>query len=465
MALLASACAPAPSAPAAPAAAPAKPAESKPAAAQPAAPASATQATAAKPAAAAKPADLKFLWVDRAGEDKLWSDVYPKLLEQHHPGIKVTFDSIPGDGGFWNNLKTKLFSMTAAGTPPDASRGPGYESRQFAKNGMFYDIMPLATENKYPFDQHFEAAFPAHLKTPDGKLNGLPCGLLTMLRYANLELFEKAGLEAPTDWVNGNWTQQQTFENAKKLAQGEGADRIFGLGLVIGGSSQHGAHWFTSNGTALIDQQGEVKIGEPAAIETLELVNEYYKEKLAPFFPADTPGLASAAAPLFSSGKLGMVDVTQASAPNIAKAAKFKWRMMPLAVGTSGKATSVQFVDYWYVHAKTKSPEASYRAIEVLNRPEFEEAMAEGKTGGIPTLKAVADKYAAELGVGDPDKVSLRALQGGHSQEPYYAVNNSEWVAMLNKKLDMLFLGQISAKECADQVIAESKPILAADKA
>jgi multiple sugar transport system substrate-binding protein len=355
--------------------------------------------------------------------------------------------------------------MTAAGTPPDASRGPGFNSRQLGKNGMFFDIMPLAKEQKYPFDQHFDAAFPAHLKTPDGKLNGLPVGLLTMLRYVNLELFEKAGLQPPKDWAEGNWTQQQTFDNMKKLAQGEGTDRTFGLGLVIGGTAMHGAHWFWANGANLLDQQGEVKIAEPAAIETLELVNEFYKAKLAPFYPADTPGLSTASVPLFTSGKLGMIDVTQASAPNIAKAAKFKWRMGPLATGKSGKAFSVQFVDYWYVHAKTKSPEAAYGAIEVLNRPEFEEAMAEGKTGGIPTLKGVADKYATELGIGDADKVSLRALQGGFSQEPYYAVNHSEWVSMLNKKLDMLFLGQISAKECADQVVAESKPILAPDKA
>jgi len=88
--------------------------------------------------------------------------------------------------------------------------------------------------------------------------------------------------------------------------------------------------------------------------------------------------------------------------------------------------------------------------------------MAVNKTGGIPTLTGVANKFAKELLSNDAD-VSLASLN--HSREPYYAVNQGQWQDLVRKNMDLLWLDKLTPKECAEAIATQAKPILAADKA
>lgn len=446
--------APKPTEPAKPAAAPtaapaAKPAEAPTAAAKP------TEAAAAKPAPG-KQVQLQFLWVTRPGEEALWKEVFPKLLEKYHPNIKVAIETVPASGSYWDQLLTKVISMTAAGTPPDGSRNAGYNARQLAKNGLFRNIMDYANTDKYPFDSHFRAAFPPHLKTPDGKLNGLPVSILTVVRYVNKELLAKSGLQPPSDWTKGNWTLPQMLENSKKLTQGEGASKVYGMRMQM--NAMHGSHWFWADGAEILDAEGKLRITEPGAVEVLQYGLEYFKQKISPS-PTDLQAVPLVT--MFTSGRLAMMDLSQSSIPTVAQSVKFDWGVMPTSVGKSGKSFAVQFVDFWYVHNKSKNPEETYQAIEVLNREEFETAMVQNKTGGIPTLKGVAERLAKEVLYVDSN-VSLDSLNV--SREPYYAVNQVQWQSVVDKNMDLLWLGKVTPKECAENIVKEATPVLADDK-
>jgi ABC-type glycerol-3-phosphate transport system substrate-binding protein len=428
-----------------------------PAAAANPAPTTAAPAPATKPATGAKAIELKYLWVTRPGEETLWKETYPQVLSKYHPNITPAIETVPASGDYWGTLLTKIVAMTAAGSPPDVSRNAGFNAKQLEKSGLFRNIMDYTKSESYPFDQHFTAAFPPHIKTADGKLNGLPVSILTVVRYVNKDLLKKAGLTAPNNWDKGNWTQQQAFEYALKLSTGEGTDRTYGMHMLA--NTMHGSHWFWANGAEIIDPKGEVKVTEQAAIDTFAFALEFYKQRVSPT-PTDLQTVPLAT--MFNTGRIAMMDFSQSTVPVVAKGAKFDWGVMPTAIGKSGKSFAVQFVDFWYVHNKAANPEAGYQAIEVLNREEFETAMAVNKTGGIPTLKGVAEKFAKDLLTNDAD-VSLTSLD--HSREPYYAVNHGQWQDLVTKKTDLLWLGKLTPKECAEQIATEAKAILAADKA
>jgi ABC-type glycerol-3-phosphate transport system substrate-binding protein len=139
----------------------------------------------------------------------------------------------------------------------------------------------------------------------------------------------------------------------------------------------------------------------------------------------------------------------------------FGWGVMPTSIGKTGKAWSVQFVDFWYVHAGSKQTEPAYSAIEVLNTEDFEVAMAQNLVGGIPTLKSVAERFTKELFKVDPE-VPLASLD--RSREPYYAVNHNDFQAVVNKHIGGVWSGQESVQQATASIVREAEPILAADK-
>jgi multiple sugar transport system substrate-binding protein len=407
--------------------------------------------------AAKEPVTLSMLWVTRPGEEALWKDEYPRMLTKQHPNVTTSMEMVPASGDYWAGLLTKVVSLTAAGTPPDASRNAGYNARQLQKAGMMKDISSYTKTAKYPFNLHFNTAFPAHLKPADGKIYGLPVSILTVVRYVNKSLLAQIGLKAPADWAKDNWTLPQLLENARRLSRGSGADRTFGMRPVM--NAMHGSHWFWTNGAEVIDEKGNVRITEAAALDTLQYGLEFYNQQISP--SADDLK-ATPLNTMFANGRLAMFDAAQSSIPAIENTKPvFDWGLMPTSTGRTGKPFAVQFVDFWYVHAQGKKADASYQAIELLNSEEFEIAMARNLTGGVPTLKSVAQKFTKDLFKVDPD-VSLNSLN--HSREPYYAVKHLDWQALADKHAAQLWAGQVSARQAAENMLRESQAILAEDK-
>ena len=111
------------------------------------------------------------------------------------------------------------------------SRNAGFNAKQLDKSGLFRTSWTTRKAESYPYDQHFGAAFPPHLKTGRrASSTGCRSSILTVVRYVNKDLLKKAGLAAPNGWDKGNWTQQQTLEYATKNQPGRGQRARYGQG-------------------------------------------------------------------------------------------------------------------------------------------------------------------------------------------------------------------------------------------
>jgi multiple sugar transport system substrate-binding protein len=246
-------------APASPTAAPAKPTEApKPAAAAPttAPAAAATTAPApagaapAKPTEAAKPAapaaagapaaggkQLTLNWVTPA-EVGLERDFYTQFMKDYetaHPGIKiqVSFEA-------WNDYFTKLPTILASGSLPDAMHLHGSIAQDYGLRGATKNMFDYLKKDNLSKDLWFQPLIQqmADYKTGQ-KLYAVPKDSAAYAFYYNKDLFDKAGVPYPKK----DWTFADFRETAKKLTIDKAGKRSGEAGFDGKNVAQFGIAW------------------------------------------------------------------------------------------------------------------------------------------------------------------------------------------------------------------------------
>jgi len=190
----------------APASAPTQPAAS---ASQPTAAASQSQPTAAA-SSAAKPTvatsanaaqqKITLRYMDRAGALGEFMRHYSRVYEQQHPNITVKNESAS-----WGDLVTKVATYVAAGTMADlAFQHAALMLPELAAKGVWMDVAPMAKADNLDMSIFYPWALDTCKLGPNNKQVAMPMGVHTgqnnRLMY-NVELFQKAGIDPPTDYL------------------------------------------------------------------------------------------------------------------------------------------------------------------------------------------------------------------------------------------------------------------------
>lgn len=188
-------------------------------------------------------------------------------FEAANPGVKVEVIR----SGF-DDLLVKLAAMMNSGTAPDvAFFGPRYVDG-LVQQGMLLELEDVFSEI---------GDIPAEFVTPTsvGGIYDIPLLMQSEALYYRIDLFEEAGIEPPTtfdEWVDA----------ARKLTD---PDRnLWGISIQ-GLAPENGvrfANMLWANGADYFDENGNVAIDSPAAIEALEFWGE-----LAKYAP---PGVSTA---------------------------------------------------------------------------------------------------------------------------------------------------------------------------
>ncbi|MTI61759.1 MAG: sugar ABC transporter substrate-binding protein [Firmicutes bacterium] len=177
-------------------------------------------------------------------------------FEKMNPGVKVELAHADLE-----NLLPKLSAMLLAGTAPDvAFCSPMY--------------VPPLVEQEFlePLDYLFIdiGDIPKNMVTPnsENKIYDIPLAMESRPLYYRKDLFEEAGVKPPT-------TFDEWLEAARKLTvdtDGDGNIDQYGMtlrGMPPGNVGAFNAFLWSNNGD-LIDEEGNVVIDSPEAIETLE---------------------------------------------------------------------------------------------------------------------------------------------------------------------------------------------------
>ncbi len=229
----------------------------------------------------------------------------------------------------------------------------------------------------------------------EGKLYELPYSLSPNLVVYNTKLFQAAGVEPPKP----GWTWEQFRETAKRLTQGEGESKTWGIALDS--PSAFLSHYIDARGG------GEVAgyANETAVKEGLQLLatmtqtdGSMPKVERQETRPSITYGNG-----LFQNGKAAMTVqglTSLAFARETSQEAKVEVAAVPMPVVPGTDSSAGTFGYSMAIAANTPNPEAAWRFVSFAAGPEGAEIVA--RMGRLPLYNTPAIQQAWNEQPGGP---------------------------------------------------------------
>lgn len=270
-----------------------------------AAPAAAPAATSAPAAAtdapteAAPAASGDAIVVDALNEN--WGDIYNNLMTEIGKSFTAANPNITVDWNFDPEWTTKLTTLIAANTPPDATiMRPGTLASIGSKGALLElnDFVKAAGKTR---DDFITPIYDSSML--NGKLYAIPGGADFICQFYSKDIYKDAGLDPEKPAV----TTADFLEYAKQILKKDSAGDLQRIGYAP--SAGHLVNWAFIHGGKFYDEgSGKITANDPANVAALEYMKEFVKlydvNKLAAF--NSQPGMFEAGNP-FSTKRLGSV--------------------------------------------------------------------------------------------------------------------------------------------------------------
>jgi multiple sugar transport system substrate-binding protein len=307
-------------------------------------------------------------------------------FEQQHPGVDVTVETAPFDQYF-----TKLQTGIAGGTAPDAFELNYENFFTYAAAGSLLDLGTAGdAADSARYAEESLNAF-----KHDGKQYALPASFSTVVLFYNKDLFEKAGVAAPT----AEWTWADEQEAAEKLTDRKGG--VFGDFQPV---------QFFEFYKTLAQTGGEFLAadGESAAFDSPQGIKaaRWLVSKVGKTMPteAEIGGAADYDTNLFKSGKLAMWHNGIWQFTGLADV-PFEWDVV-VEPGDTRKASSV-FHNAVAASAGTRHPKETYAWARFLSSSDV---AANTRIESSWELPPVSDQKLLDGYLKDPEPANRQAV-------------------------------------------------------
>jgi multiple sugar transport system substrate-binding protein len=306
------------------------------------------------------------------GDEKIYNAAIARF-NQKYPNVKVknNFTQVVNWGDYINKIQASI----ASGDAPDIIN-MATEGVEYGLDKKLYQ--PL--DNYIKQDQSVQALIndvsPALLKgfSKNGQTYLLPNNWNTMLVYYNPALFEKAGIQGPSD----NWTWQDFLTTAKKLTTNTGGKQVYGFGIPTYTFAY--MPWIYSNSASTAsDDLKTPTLDAAGTVEAIQFIADLvYKEKVAPNPTGGDP------TSLFQAGKIAMTAAPANLAATLAANKSFKYDVLPMP---SNKVnTNVFGAAGFAMYSQSKNKDLSWELLKDLASQETQKAWAASGTSN-PTTK------------------------------------------------------------------------------
>jgi alpha-1,4-digalacturonate transport system substrate-binding protein len=290
---------------------------------------------------------------------------------EQETGAKVDLQIVP-----FADLETSLRARLSGGDAPDVVR--------LADLGPFRDdLLDLAPYVGEDYANQFIDGMVQAAQTEDGKLIAVPSDLTMNGPFANVDMFQRAGIELPTN--EDPWTWQELLANAEKAQQASGSEFMFAMDKsghrVSTVLSQYGTRLIT-DGKESLDAQ---KAGEAIGLLTDLMKNgkmdkDFWLAAGSKYKGANEMFLAQAT-PVYLSGNW---QVSQ-----FATAAQFNWRAIPNPC--EEECGGFPGGKYMAALAQSDTPDLAAAFIEFSNSKERQATFA-GEALFLPTRKDLIEE-------------------------------------------------------------------------
>lgn len=381
------------------------------------------------------------------GSEVELKEVYQPLIasfEKANPDIKVDLQFV--SSGDYNQ---KITTQLAAGAAADAVYVPIELFQNFARKGVLTDLKPLINSTKFDIKDFYPV--PLNAFKYQNRIYALPKDYTTFVIYYNKDLFDQAHLAYPND----QWTWKDFLNAAQKLTKhsSDGNDQ-YGFAM----ESWWGIwfSWIFQNGGAVMNaNQTKVVMDNPKTVEAIrfiaDLINKY---KVA---PSMDPSLQLHTSQLFETGRVGMTIYGRWMTPTFRNIKTFKWDVAVLPKGV--KRASLLYTTGYGIPAASKHKKEAWKLITFLT----------GKPGAtlnselgqaIPAIQSIANSSAFLNPNLLPKNNQAFLTETSYSYLPPTIPEWPEISSIMSEQMDMVFLGQKSAKEACREITQRGNAIL-----
>ena len=302
-------------------------------------------------------------------------------------GVKVNIEVID-----WDNYWTLLEAGASGGEMPDVFWMHSNTAQMYMENDILLDLTDyIAADASVNKDNFYEGVW--NLYSSGGKQYALPKDHDTIALLYNKSVFDKYGVEYPTD----DWTWDDMYEAAKAITEGSGGD-VYGMAMNTSNNQDGWYNLVYDYGAQVItDDHKGTTIGSAEGKAGMEMVRKLLTVGAPQSVVAET-GTDS----LFMSGKAAMI--TQGSwMINAFYTAEnhndYAWAMLPYADTNSngtcdaGERYSAYNGLGWAANANVADPKACYDLISYFCSEEGQKKQAQlGVTMG--GLKGVSEDFS-----------------------------------------------------------------------
>jgi len=377
---------------------------------------------------------------------------FDELFMQRHPNIRVTAENTP-----WGDFRQKYVAQAAGNALPDIMYCHFSWAQELIKNGLFIALDDyIQKEAAFNLDDFSPPSLVSYRR--DGKLWGIPYDEGPGILYYNKDIFDAAGEPYPDD----SWDLEKLKQVAIKLTQGEGPNKIFGLGsLPTPGDGAMAPYALFPFGAQYIAEprEDQVLINQPEGVAAMEWWEELRAAGAVPS-PAD---LQNVAWPAFQFGKIAMVLEGSWATPPIQANANFNWAIAKWPKGPKAHSTFSAGSAYM-ITRDSKNPDAAWIYLnEYLSTAG--QAYMWGSTGrGSPARLSAWPSYLESQFAPEGAKNIEESMRTIASHDILDQPTATRVVQAAQPIWDLVVAGQLGVKEALDQIFAAVDPIVAENR-
>jgi len=332
-------------------------------------------------------------WVSSPAETALLESLLYKFSVEN-PNILVKYEPITGD------YKQALLTAIASGTEPDIYYMDIFWWQELATNEVVLPLDDLMAASDVKREEFIPALLDAF--TYDGKTYGIPKDFNTLGMFYNKEMFDKAGIEYPTD----DWTWDDLKEASAKLTDLSDATKpVYGF-CTPPDPGRFPVFVFQNGGMVMNEDYSDAALDGQAAIEAAEFYTSFRTEQIGAM-PSDLgEGWQGT---LFGKGQCAMVYEGGWLIPYLRD--QFPGTQYGVVLPPAGPAGegNLIFTVAWGISANTKNAEAAWKVVNFLTNE-------------------ASQKAVLESGFALPSRISL--------QESEYLKNNPNTAAIFRGALE-----------------------------
>ena len=305
-------------------------------------------------------------------------------------GVKVKINVVD-----WDNYWTLLEAGASGGQMPDVFWMHSNTAQMYMENDLLLNLDDyIAKDDAIDLANYYEGVVDLYNRDDNGSQYALPKDHDTIALLYNKAIFDKYGVEYPTD----DWTWEDVRDAAAKITEAGKADGVYGYAI---NTSNNQDGWYNIiydyGGQVITDDHKGTTIGSDEAKAGMEMLRQIL-EVAAPQTVVAETGTDS----LFNSGLTAMITQGSWMINTFYKAEHhddYAWAMLPYAdVNGNGQCDKGErYSAYnglgWAAAANTADPDAAYSLISYFcsEKAQKEQAALGVTMGG---MKGISDDFA-----------------------------------------------------------------------